>query len=98
MLPSSLTRVAEVRGVVDQCNTALASQPALAEMCAFAEDLKAISKLAGTNAVAVGRLMKSLEGAAGQGWRWVVSEYRCFPVLAPAVVAAGSGRPLATVD
>ena len=78
--------------MIDQCNVALARQPALARTCTFAEELKAISKLAGTNAVAVGRLMKGL-GAGGGGWKWGVSEYKCFPVL----VAAAAGTPGAAV-
>ena len=88
LLPLNIS--AEVRGMVDQCNTALARQPALADGCTFAQDLKAMSKLAGTNAVSVGRLMKGLGGGAGPGWKWTVSEFKCFPVLAAAAAAAAS--------
>jgi hypothetical protein len=77
--------------MVEDCTAALAKQPAVADCCIFADDMKAISKLAGTNAVAVGRLVKVLAGGVPGGWKWSVSDYRCFPVLAAAPAAAGGG-------
>jgi hypothetical protein len=76
--------------VPKSCN--MAKQPAVAACCVFADDLKAISKLAGVNAVAVGRLVKGLGGGAVGQWKWVVSDYRCFPVLSavPAAAAAAA--------
>ena len=32
-----------------------------------------------------------LKGGAGGGWRWTVSEYKCFPVLSAAVGVGGGG-------
>jgi hypothetical protein len=91
MLPS------EVRGMVEECNSAIARQPALTDNCVFSDDLKAISKLAGTNAVAVGRLIKGLGGAGMPSWKWAVSDYKCFPVLT-AVAAASASAPKAAIS
>ncbi len=78
--------------MVEECSAALSRQPAVADCCVFADDLKAISKLAGMNAVAVARLVKGLAGGAVGGWKWAVSDYRCFPVLS-AVPAAAAAAP-----
>ena len=50
------------------------------------QTLNFFSKLAGTNAVAVGKLLKG----GGGSWGWTVSEYRCFPVLGAAAAAAAA--------
>jgi hypothetical protein len=85
--------------MVEECTTALARQPALADHCVFSEDLKAMSKLAGTNAVAVARLIKALGGGAAPGWRWAVSDYKCFPVLsAVAATSALASKAVVSVD
>jgi len=88
----------DVRAMVEECNSAIARQPALTDTCVFAEDLKAVSKLAGTNAVAVGRLIKGLGGAGVPSWRWAVSDYRCFPVLTAVAAAAAASAPKAAIS
>jgi hypothetical protein len=88
----------DVRGMVEECNSAIARQPALTDNCVFSDDLKAISKLAGTNAVAVGRLIKGLGGAGMPSWKWAVSDYKCFPVLTAAAAAASASAPKAAIS
>jgi hypothetical protein len=83
--------------MVEECNSAIARQPTMTDNCVFSEDLKAISKLAGTNAVAVGRLIKGLGGAVVPSWKWAVSDYKCFPVLT-AVAAASVLAPKAVIS
>jgi hypothetical protein len=90
-----LTISADVRSTIEECNSALGRQPALARCCIFAEDLKAISKLAGANAVAVGKLVRCSGSSGGVVCKWSVSEFRCFPIL---TVAAASVAAAAAAD